>query len=243
MSVPPAIEQYRTSEWPLTEEEYALAHFGFVAVALLIALLLDSGCARVASFLNSPAVDDLSKGQAFEQQLGLLLRTRMQGKVAVFGSLSLLIWLSSRSGALGALAEVGKKWPRPTDTPLETPEQAQQRGACSPRIPPDAGAMLQLATDAHFSIVLTVVGYFCLLHLVNATLLVRLSGYKRLERGGPPRNPAEHFAARQLDAMRTQLLNAANSEARCKAKLAKRSPSPNPDPDPDPDPDPGTHPG
>jgi len=141
----------------------------------------------------------------------------------VVATLPLMSWLFSRTGLFDRLAELARRWPR---IEIETPEAVTEAAtwiapsfSCHPRMPPDAASMLLLVNDVCFALLLTVLFYFGFIALVLHTLQQWLTAYERLEAGSPPLNPAEHFAMRQLDAMRAQLLSALRAEPRAQHKL------------------------
>lgn len=210
------------ADWPQTEEEYGIAHFTMLLCVLLLLLLIDA----VSRWLTRQLEDDYTAAPSRERrarQLQLLVWSRLQGELTVVATLPLMSWLFSRTGLFDRLAELARRWPR---IEIETPEAVTEAAtwiapsfSCHPRMPPDAASMLLLVNDVCFALLLTVLFYFGFIALVLHTLQQWLTAYERLEAGSPPLNPAEHFAMRQLDAMRAQLLSALRAEPRAQHKL------------------------
>ena len=205
-------------DWPLSEEEYALAHFAALMPMLLVVLLLDAGSRHLTKQLSSGVSLANSCGAARESELRLLVWHRLQGELTVLTCVSILSWVANRCELLEMLAAAAAKWPR-ADESAPTSAWWAPSFVCHPRMPPDAASLLSLATDVSFALLLSVVLYFGFVALVLHTMQQWLSGYRRLEAGGPPLNPAEHFALRQLDAMRSQLLGAMRAEAHVQKRL------------------------
>lgn len=214
------------SAWPSgphPEEEYALAHCVSALTFVLVVLVLGLGRSSVSRALTpviKPNVAAPQKDLAVEhRRLMLLVWTRLLGELATVGCLALVLWLANRSRLLDVLADFSSKWGRPPpgvphpEASWRTPVHAVANAlSCHPRMPPDAVALLELASDAQFSLLLACALYFGFLAITLHTMMQWLEGYKRLECGASPRNPAEQFAYRQLDAMRSQLLGALRAE-------------------------------
>ena len=218
--------------WPSTEEEYNLAHFTTVLIVLGVVLVVDAAAHRLSIALAGP---EHSRSGEHRRQLKQAVWQGLQAELAVLGSLPLLSWTANRIGLMGHVAEVAAEWPvaaplPPAPPPLIEPQgvlhtigsirqQAQSALSCQPRMPTDAVSMFHLTADVTVALLVAVIVYYGFVYVVVHTSLQWLEGYRRLEAGSPPRNPAEHFALRQLDAMRAQLVGALRSDERVRKKL------------------------
>ena len=148
-------------EWPMTEEEYGLAHFAMLVVLLSIVLLLDAG-ARYLTKALAPATNPATAGGAERQrELTLLVWRRLQGELTVLACLPVLSWISNRCGLLDALADYAMRWPRITSPAAGTGAASWLPSfSCHPRMPPNAASVLYLATDVSFALLLTILLYF-----------------------------------------------------------------------------------
>ena len=227
-------------EWPggvHPQEEYALGHFISGLVFVFILILLGWARSAVSRMLALQQRVDPNQQQQKDfsiehRRLALLVWNRLLGEVALIGSLALFIWLSNRAKLLDLLAAYASQWSRPPPESAPPALNATWRHphmaarvanalSCHPRMPPDHTALLHLVYDAHFSLLFASLFYFGFIAVVLHTMMQWLVGYKRLECGASARNPAEHFAMRQLDAMRSQLLDAFRNEPRVRGPLDK----------------------
>ena len=217
--------------WPTNQDEYALAHFIILAFFVVITALLDNGVNMVKRSLE-PEERHLRRSE-FRRELGLIVWMRLQGELMVVGSLVVWIWLAHESGLLEGVAHMSVTWQRehpsvdenPVTDPLADPGRLAQwmewQLSCHPRTPRDATTLLHVLQDVLVALFLAKVLYFLFLLLALRTQTEWLATYERLESGGAPRNPAEHFSWRQIDAMREQLLQVLNSEPTLRAKIER----------------------
>ena len=218
-------------EWPTNQDEYALAHFSILAFFVALTALLDNGARQIQRSLE-PEDRRLSRSE-FRRELGLIVWMRLQGELMVVGSLVVWIWLAHETGLLEGLAAFSVNWqlehPSVDDNPISDPLANPTRFAkwlewalsCHPRGPRDATTLLHVLQDVLVSLFVAKVLYFLFLLLALRTQTDWLTTYERLESGGAPRNPAEHFSWRQIDAMREQLLQVLSSEPTLREKIER----------------------
>jgi hypothetical protein len=224
----PAAEPYTTSKWPLTEEEYGLAHFTMLLGVVFLVLLLDAA-RRSITHLLSPPKDGAAPGvSSNEVQLKFLVWSRLQGEMTVLATLPIMSWMATRTGLLDVLAETARRWPRveiylsisdvhaPASLANASAIPMQTSLSCHPRMPPDAETLLYLLNDVIFALLVAMFLYFAFIAIALQAMQQWLAIYQRLETGGQPRNPTETLASRQLDAMRVQLLDACSTLSRDK---------------------------
>ncbi len=90
--------------WPTNMEEYTLAHFAILSVFVTLTALLDYVVQSVQRSLE-PEDDRRVRRADFRRALGLIVWTRLQGELAVVGTLVVWIWLSHETGLLDHVAE------------------------------------------------------------------------------------------------------------------------------------------
>jgi hypothetical protein len=201
-------------------QEYALAHFLLLCASVVVVALADL-LAHVVQ-RNLEPDDQHARRAEFRRQLGYIVWTRLQNELMVVSTLVLCAWLAHETGLLDAAAAVSVAWQsehpsaplvdRPTGPYWQLERWIPWMLSCHPRMPRNPTTVLHLAQDVTVALLTTKVLFFAFLWVSLTTQIQWLSTYERLEAGGAPRNPPESFAARQLDAMREQLLAAARSD-------------------------------
>lgn len=209
--------------------QYALAHFIILTVCVALTALLDYGVHLVQHRLE-PDDDRRVRRADFRKELMRLVWMRLQGELMVVGSLVVWIWLSQEIGLLDQVAAFSVAWqvehPSVPDNPISDPFSNFTAWlgwalSCHPRTPRDATTLLHVLQDVLVALFVAKVLYFLFLLLALRTQMEWLSTYERLESGGAPRNPAEHFSWRQIDAMREQLLQVLRSEPALQQQLQR----------------------
>ena len=167
----------------------------------------------------------------FQRQLGFIVWSRLQNELMIVSSCVLWAWLAHESGLLDAAAWLSVTWQqanpsppiaeRPTSPYWHLEEWIPWMLSCHPRMPRDPTTALHLLQDVTVALLATQVFYFGFLWATLTTQIQWLSTYERLEAGGAPRNAAEAFMLRQLDAMREQLLAVLRSDSALKQQVER----------------------
>jgi len=219
--------------WPTNLEEYALAHFFILSFFVLLTSLADYGVHHVQRRLQPPEEERprmKNNRPDLRRQIALIVWTRLQGELMVVGSLVVWIWLMHETGLLDGIAAFSVRWQKehpsvdanPVSEPFSDPTAWLGWAlSCHPRTPRDPTTLLHVLQDVLVAFFVAKVLYFLFLLLTLRTQTDWLETYERLESGGAPRNPAEHFSWRQIDAMREQLLQILRSDPTLKAQVGR----------------------
>ena len=199
-------------------QEYALAQFLLLCARVIIVALADLFAHLVQRRLQPD--DQHARRSDFKRQLGYIVWTRLQNELMVVSSIVMCAWLAHETGLLDLAAAVSVQYQsehpsppfaeRPTTPYWNLSKWIPWMLSCHPHAAlanhlPASRTGRHRCTDHHQSPVRLPV-------VALTTQIQWLTTYERLEAGGAPRNPPESFAARQLDAMREQLLAAVRSD-------------------------------